>query len=335
MHGVAAFPSVLASALNDRKASLSNIEINHLHIESANPCSGKPFFIDNYFIGKNQRKQVEEGRSSLIPCFLSELPKLMRSGTRKPRVAFLNLSEPDKHGFCSLGVESCTAYAAAETCDVIVAQINPNVPRTHGQTFVHYNSIDLVVSVNQPLPEYKTNVTGPIETAIGNHIANLIPNNSTLQMGIGSIPNAVLSCLTNHQNLGIHTEMFSDGVIPLVEKGIITNSHKKIHRDKLVTSFVMGKKSLYDFVDDNPSIFFGDIQRVNDPHEISKNNKVVAINSAIEIDLTGQVCADSVGMRMISGVGGQVDFERGAALSRGFLQYLNRWNSNYLLTIRE
>jgi acyl-CoA hydrolase len=235
----------------------------------------------------------------------------------RPNVSFVNVSIPDKHGYCSLGVESCTAYAACETSDIIIAQINPHMPRTHGQTFIHYNSFDAVVPVDVPLPEYPNQPLGKVELAIGKHIAELVPNGATLQMGIGNIPNAVLHSLKSHKDLGIHTEMFSDGVIDLLQNGIITNTKKSVCKGKTLTSFIMGSKRLYDFVDDNPAIVFGDIQSVNDPIEISKNDKVVAINSAVEVDLTGQVCADSVGMKMISGVGGQVDFERGAALSKG------------------
>ncbi|KAI8892582.1 acetyl-CoA hydrolase/transferase [Globomyces pollinis-pini] len=321
MHGVAAFPSALATALSKRSSELTNIEINHLHCEILNPCSSldvkDSFFIDNYFIGSNQRKAVAEGRSSLIPCFLSELPKLMRSGIRRPDVAFLNVSPPDKHGFCSLGVEICTAFAAAETATTVIAQINPHMPRTHGQSFVHINTFDSIVHVDDPLPELSVKEPKDVEKAIGKYLAELIPDGATLQMGIGGIPNAVLACLENHKDLGIHTEMFSDGILPLIEKGVITNAKKSFSPNSVVTSFIMGSKKLYDFVDDNPEVLFKDIAIVNDPVIIAMNPKVTAINAAIEVDITGQVCADSVGHRMISGVGGQVDFERGAALSVG------------------
>ncbi|KAJ3272924.1 hypothetical protein HDV01_005121 [Terramyces sp. JEL0728] len=322
MHGVASFPTVLASALAKRR-ELRNVEIDHLHIIPENPCSTTElkdsFFVSNYFIGPNQRKQVAEGISSLIPCFLSDLPKLMRNGVRSTDVAFLNVSTPDKHGFCSLGLEVCTALAAVETAKLVIAQINPNVPRTHGQSFVHINSFDAIVDVNEPIPEIAPAKASPVELAIGKHLAELIPDGATLQMGIGGIPNAVLECLKNHKNLGIHTEMFSDGVIALIESGVVNNSQKFHFPHTTVTAFAMGTKRLYDFVDDNPSIHFNDISVVNDPSVIGKNPKVTAINAAVEVDITGQVCADSVGSRMISGVGGQCDFEYGASISKGGL----------------
>jgi acyl-CoA hydrolase len=327
MHGVAAFPNILAQALAKR-TDVESLEINHLHVETKgeHPFS-KPEFRDrfsvaNYFIGKNQRKAVQEGYSTLIPCFLSELPKLMRSGIRRPDVALLNVSPPDKHGYCSLGVEVCTAYAAAETAKLVIAQINPKMPRTHGQSFVHMNSFDVIVDGDEELPALLVGKPGDVEQRIGHHLAALIPDGATLQMGIGGIPNAVLECLTNHKNLGIHTEMFSDGVLPLLESGVITNWEKVFNQGSTVTSFIMGSKKLYDFVDDNPSVVFKDVSTVNDPHIIGQNPKVCAINSAVEVDLTGQVCADSVGTRMISGVGGQVDFERGAAISKGGLPFI-------------
>jgi acyl-CoA hydrolase len=322
MHGVAAFPRILADALSKRKGELSNVEISHLHIEHENPCSSSDmkdsFLVNNYFIGHNQRNLVAQGLSTLTPCFLSELPKLMRRGIRAPDVAFLNVSPPDKHGFCSLGVESCTAYAAAETSKILIAQINRSVPRTHGQTFLHYDSFDAVVQVDDPLPEKPAGrELGSIPLAIGKYLAELIPNGATLQMGIGAIPDGVLQSLSNHKDLAIHTEMFSDGVIDLYERGVITNRFKAHYPNRIVTSFVMGSKRVYDFVDDNPMVLFNDIEWVNDPHIIRQNPRVAAINSAVEVDLTGQVCADSVGERLISGVGGQLDFERGAALSEG------------------
>ncbi|RKP20435.1 hypothetical protein ROZALSC1DRAFT_28075, partial [Rozella allomycis CSF55] len=321
MHGIAAFPTVLAQELSLRAGELSNVEINHLHIEHDNPCSKSEyknaFKTKNFFIGANQRKAVAEGISSLIPCFLSELPKLMRMGIRRPDVAFLNVSPPDKHGFCSLGVEVATAYAAVETAKVVVAQINPNVPRTHGHAFIPYKALDYAVHVDEPIHALEKKEPSEIEKQIGKHLAALIEDGATLQMGIGAIPNAVLSCLKDHKDLGIHTEMFSDGVMDLISRGVINNSKKTFFPDRIVTSFIMGSNDLYKFVDDNPEVMFMDVAIVNDPRIIGTNPKVTAINAAVEVDLTGQVCADSVGTRMISGVGGQVDFERGAALSPG------------------
>ncbi|KAJ3300095.1 hypothetical protein HK104_004564 [Borealophlyctis nickersoniae] len=242
------------------------------------------------------------GTGSYVPVFLSEVPKLMRSGLLRPDVAFLNVSRPDRHGYCSLGVEVAAALPAAETAPKLISQINP---------------FDYVVECNEPLPQQQVTQATDIEARIGKHIAALVPDGATLQMGIGAIPNAVLRELKDHKDLGIHTEMFEEGAIDLIENGAITNLKKTFLPGKLVTSFVMGTNRVYDFVNDNPTIAFLDSSVTNDPVIIGSNKNVVAINSAIEVDLTGQVCADSVGTRHISGVGGQIDFERGAALSEG------------------
>ncbi|ORX98996.1 acetyl-CoA hydrolase/transferase family protein [Basidiobolus meristosporus CBS 931.73] len=339
LHGVAAFPRTLALGLAKRYKELKNVECIHIHIESPNPMCPltattemadqfpvpptleemkSAFFVNNFFVGPNQRAAVREGLSSYVPCFLSELPALMRKDITRPNVALLNVSPPNKHGYVSLGVEVCTAVAAVETADIVIAQINPNMPRTHGDGLININHFDYIVpDVDEKLPEHHTGAMTQADRDIGRIIAGLIDDGSTLQMGIGAIPNAVLSSLTNHKNLGVHTEMFQEGLIPLMEKGIITNRNKKFLPGKVVTSFVIGGQRLYDFIDDNPEISFVDVTVTNDPVVISKNPKVAAINAAIEVDITGQVCADSVGTRHISGVGGQVDFERGAALSEG------------------
>ncbi|KAI9341775.1 acetyl-CoA hydrolase/transferase family protein [Zopfochytrium polystomum] len=306
-----------------RAAELEDVEFCHLHLEKPNPCSkpehARSFFTNNFFVGANQRKNVALGVSSYVPTFLSEIPLLMRRGLVRPDVALINVSPPDRHGYVSLGVEVATALPAVETATTVIAQINPNMPFTTGYSFVHMNALDYICNVDEPLPERATNPPNDVESRIGSVIAGLISDGATLQMGIGAIPNAVLAGLKTHRNLGIHTEMFEEGVIPLVESGVVTNLNKTFLPGKTVTSFIMGTRRLYDFVDQNHSVAFMDASVTNNPRIIGSNPKVTAINSAIEVDLSGQVCADSVGTKMVSGVGGQVDFERGAALSQGGL----------------
>jgi acyl-CoA hydrolase len=242
---------------------------------------------------------------------------LFRRGLMPVDIALIQVSPPDTHGFCTLGISVDIAQAVLEHSSIVIAQINEHMPRTHGDGFIHVDKIDFGVIHNTPLPEYHGPKLSSIHTAIGNNVASLIEDGATLQMGIGAIPDAVLHSLTNHKHLGIHTEMFSDGIIPLVEKGIIDGSNKKVHPGKVVTGFAMGTQKLYDFVDDNPAIVFLDIAYINDTNVIRRNPKVTAINSAIEVDLTGQICADSIGSSIYSGVGGQMDFIRGASLSQG------------------
>ncbi|KAI9353811.1 acetyl-CoA hydrolase/transferase family protein [Obelidium mucronatum] len=324
VHGVAATPLTLLQALEKRAPELKDVEFCHLHLEKANPCAdakyADSFFTNNFFIGANQRKLVAQGLSSYVPTFLHEVPLLMRRGLVRPDVALLNVSPPDKHGFVSLGVEVATSLPAVETAKTLIAQINPNVPRTHGDSFVHINCLDYICHVDEKLPETgRLSSPTEVEARIGKIIAGLVTDGSTLQMGIGAIPNAVLAGLKSHKDLGIHTEMFQEGVIPLIQSGVVTNLRKNFLPGKILTSFIMGTQNLYNFVDDNPSVHFADASIANNPTIIASNPKVTAINSAVEVDLTGQVCADSVGHKMISGVGGQVDFERGAALSPGGL----------------
>ncbi|KAJ3076636.1 hypothetical protein HDU98_001645 [Podochytrium sp. JEL0797] len=314
----------LLRALEKRGPELKNVEFIHLHLNQPNPCATQElrdsFFTNNFFVGPNQRKLVGQGVSSYVPLFLSECPLVMREGYLRPDVAFINVSPPDQHGFVSLGTEVALAFPAVETAKIVVAQINPRVPRTHGASFVHMDCLNYVCHVDEPLfsagPE---KAPTEVEARIGSTIANLVSDGATLQMGIGSIPNAVLAGLKNHKGLGVHTEMFQEGLIPLIESGVVTNWNKKFIAGKVVTAFIAGSQRLYDYVDDNPLIYFEDASVVNNPVVIARNPKVTAINSAIQVDLTGQVCADSVGQRQISGVGGQVDFERGAALSEGGL----------------
>lgn len=320
VHGVAAVPQTLLAALAKRAPSLRDVEFVHLHLEKENPCEkaelSESFFTNNFFIGANARSNVAHGTGSYIPVFLSEVPLLMRRGLVRPDVALVNVSLPDKHGYVSLGVEVATALPAVETAPIIIAQINPNMPFTSGSSIVHYDSLDYVCHVDEKLPVKIPVSPNDVEKRIGNIIAGLIPDGATLQMGIGAIPDAVLANLKHHRNLGIHTEMFQDGVIDLLQDGVVTNLEKTFIPGKTLTTFVSGSQRLYDFVDGNHSIVFMDSSVVNNPRIIGSNPKVTAINSAIEVDLTGQVCADSVGTKMMSGVGGQVDFERGAALSR-------------------
>jgi len=260
---------------------------------------------------------VAEGRADFIPAFLSDIPDMMRS-VLPIDVAMVQVSPPDIHGYCTLGTSVDVARTAVNCAKIIIAQVNPQMPRTHGDGMIHTDRFTAMVFHDEALPEvnYAASVTEE-ELKIGNHVAGLIEDGSTLQVGIGAIPDAVLKALNGHKNLGMHTEMFSDGVIDLFEKDIINNSKKKIHPNKLVTSFALGTKKLYNYINDNPAIAFLDIDYVNDPHVIRRNPKVIAINSAVEVDITGQVCADSIGSYQFSGIGGQMDFMRGAALSEG------------------
>lgn len=265
-----------------------------------------------FFVGGNTREAVQEGRADFTPVFLSEIPGLLRT-TMPIDVALVQVSPPDKHGFCSLGVSVDVVKVAVETARVVVAEINPQMPRTHGDAFIHVSKLSSIVEVDHPLPELVAEPFDETCRAIGEHVAALVRDGDTLQLGIGAIPNAALAALGNHKDLGIHTEMFSDGVVDLVEKGVITNARKTHRRGKLVTTFVMGTKRLYDFVHDNPLIEMRPSQYANDPAIVAKNRGMVSINSALAVDLSGQVCADSIGSRIYSGVGGQVDFIRGAA----------------------
>jgi len=257
------------------------------------------------------------GRADYIPIFLSEIPHLFNRGIINLNAALVQVSPPDKHGYCSLGVSIDATRAAILNADMVIAQINKNMPRTHGDGLIHMREIDYAIESDEPLPEHHPAELSDVELKIGRFCADLVENGATLQMGIGNIPDAVLASLTNHKNLGVHTEMFSDGLIPLLESGVVNNSKKRVHPGKVVSSFAMGTRNLYDFMDDNPLIQMLDCAYVNDTAVIRRNPKVTAINSAIEVDLTGQVCADSIGTYQYSGVGGQMDFIRGASLSEG------------------
>lgn len=321
IHSVAAAPQALVNAMTERAPELSNVEIVHLHTEGDAPYAKAElkdsFHVNVFFVGANVRPGIQEGHCNYIPVFLSEVPNLFRKGVLPLDVALLNVSPPDQHGFCTLGVAVDVARAAFETAKCVVAQINPQMPRTQGDALIHVNDIDFMVEVDEPLHEVEMPTLTDVDRAIGRHIAAIIDDGATIQMGIGSIPNAVLASLGDHKDLGVHTEMFSDGVIPLVEKGVINGRLKVKHPGRIVSGFVMGTRKLYDFIDDNPQVLMLDIGYVNDTSVIRRNPKVTAVNSAIEVDLTGQVCADSIGMRQYSGVGGQMDFIRGASLSEG------------------
>lgn len=319
--GAAMTPNELIDALCDRHQELENVEIVSIHTEGdakyTLPPYNSTFHLNSCFVGGNVRKSVNTPYADYVPVFLSEIHRLFYDGYLPIDVVFVQVSPPDKHGYCSLGVSVDVALPAVRSGKTILAQINPSVPRTHGTGIVHIDDIALACEVDRPIHEHPPTPIFEIEEQIGRNVAELIDDGATLQMGIGNIPDAVLSNLGNHKNLGIHTEMFSDGVLPLLENGVITGKEKAVKRGKIVSCFAVGSRKLYDFIDDNPICDFRDAGYTNDTARIRRNPKVTAINSAIEIDLTGQVCADTIGSYQFSGVGGQMDFIRGAALSKG------------------
>lgn len=319
--GAAMTPNTVIDALCERYKELSNVEIIQIHTEGSAKYTLEPyksaFRINSCFVGGNIRDAVNYSNGNYIPIFLSEIHLLFRRNILPLDVAIVQVSPPDKHGYCSLGTSVDVALPAVQTAKKVIAQINPMVPRTHGDGIIHINDIYYAVEVNTPIHTSEICEISKVEESIGKNVAGLIEDGATLQMGIGNIPNAVLNNLFNHRRLGIHTEMFSDGILPLLEKGVITGEDKEVKTGKIVTSFAVGSRKLYDFIDDNPLIHFKEAAYTNDTAIIRKNPKVTAINSAIEIDLTGQVCADTIGIRQYSGVGGQMDFIRGASLSNG------------------
>jgi len=322
IQGSAATPTVLLRAMLKRKDELRRVElvsITTLGDVNFNPAElDDSFFFNSLFVSANVREMVNSDHGDYVPVFLSEIHLLFEKGILPIDIALIHVSPPDKHGFCSLGTSVDISRSAIKHAEHVIAQVNPLMPRTHGDGIIHVSEINALVEVNEALPEISyANKIDKNKLAIGKLCAELIEDRSTLQMGIGGIPDAVLSCLHNHKDLGIHTEMFSDGILPLVEKGVITNAYKNKHRGKIVTGFAVGTRKLYDFIDDNPQVAFLDIDYVNDTKVIRANPKVVAINSALEIDITGQICADAIGTYQFSGVGGQMDFIRGAALSEG------------------
>jgi len=319
--GNCSVPQVVLKALTARARSLDNVELVRVLSIGAAPYADASLAghlrINTLFISDSVRAAVNEGRADFTPCHLSQIPHLFSSGALPIDVALIQVSPPDEHGFCSYGVEVGVTKTAAEHARIVIAEINPRMPRTLGDSFIHISKIDYAVPASYKLPEVSMGEPTELSKQIGKHVAELIEDGSTLQMGIGAIPDGVLAYLRDKKDLGIHTELFSDGVIDLYEAGVITNEKKNLHPGKIVAGFVLGTQRLYDFIDNNPVIELHPTEYVNDPYIISQNAKMVAINSAIEVDLSGQVCADSIGTRLYSGVGGQVDFIRGAARSRG------------------
>lgn len=322
VHGSAATPLVLMRALFARAAELNKVELVSIstigELDLQQPEVQRAFFMNSLFVSDNVRTAVNGPHGDYVPVFLSEIPLLFDRGVLPLDVALLHVSPPDAHGFCSLGVSVDVARSAVRNAKVLIAQVNPRMPRTHGEGMVHNSRFAAMVEVDEALPEvnYASSI-GPVEERIGALCSDLIEDGSTLQMGIGAIPDAILRGLKNHKDLGVHTEMLSDGLLPLLDGGVITGRYKRRHPGRVVTSFALGTRALYDRIDDNPLFAFLDTAYVNSGHVIRQNPKVVAINSAIAVDLTGQVCADSIGTRQYSGVGGQMDFMRGAALSDG------------------
>ncbi len=320
IHGASATPTPLIQALCAR-GDLENVTVYHLHTTGHGPftephCKAGIFSV-SLFTGSTMRGPISEGKADFMPVFLSDIPRLFLSKAIPLDVALLQLSPPSKHGDCTLGTSVDAALAASMSAKTLVAEINAQMPRTHGHSVVHLADLGAFTLTDRPLEVAEPGAQGPVESRIGELIADLVEDGSCLQLGIGGIPDAVLARLGNKHELGVHTEMFSDGLIPLMENGVITNRLKKIHAGRTVCSFVTGTKKLFDFVDDNQHVEFHPCDRTNDTSLIRKNDKVVAINSAIEIDLSGQVCADSMGHRIYSGIGGQMDFIRGAAVSEG------------------
>lgn len=321
LHGSAATPIHLIKEMIAQKERLRNVELVSISLQGIDlngPELEGHFFINSMFVSASNRKAINHGNGDYIPVFLSEIPLLFRRGILPIDVAIIQVSPPDHHGYCSLGTSVDIVREALDAAKCVIAQVNPRMPRVHGDAFIPFSLFDAAIWVEEELPEISyADGNQAVSDRIGKIVAELVEDGATLQLGIGTIPDAVLSNLTNHKNLGLHTEMFSDGAIPLILNGTINNSKKNVVQDYCVTSFMMGTSKLYTFVNDNPIVKALDISFVNDPRVISQNPRVTAINSAIEIDVTGQVCSDSIGTYQYSGIGGQVDFIRGAALSEG------------------
>lgn len=319
VQGGAATPSALLDALTGRSSELRDVGVIHFHTEGPAPHMA-PEMAGSFrhralFIGANAREAVNAGRADYVPIFLSDVPELFSSGVLPLDAVLINVSPPDAHGFCSLGTSIDATLAATRAAKTVIAQLNRSMPRTLGDSFIHQDEIDLAVQVDQPPYEHVEGPIGDVERRIGEHVAELVPDGATLQMGIGSIPAAVGIALRDKRDLGIHTELFTDSVLDLVEAGAVTGSRKEINRGKIVTAFLMGTRRLYEFVDNNPMIEMRPVNYTNDTTVIRRFRRMIAVNSALSIDLTGQVAADSIGTRFYSGVGGQMDFMRGAALS--------------------
>lgn len=320
---VSAYPVILGEALARRgdTGELKDVRIHHLHTEGDAPYTHEKyngvFFTQSFFVGANVRKDTQSGWADYIPVFLRETQKLYRSGVLPCDVAMIQVSPVDKHGYVSLGTSVDATLAAVECAKTVIAVMNPNVPRAWGNSIIPADVVDIWVEDDTPLTPAKPAEPNDVDLKIGEYVAELVEDGACLQMGIGAIPNAVLARLGNHKNLGVHTEMFSDGLLPLIKSGVVNGLNKRYRRGRIVSTFLMGTKELYDFIDDNPGIYMTDVKYSNDPQIIGKNPKVCAINSALQIDLTGQVCADSIGTKFYSGVGGQIDFVDGANLSEG------------------
>ncbi len=321
IQAAAAAPQALINAMTERSDELRNVEVCHLHTEGdapyANPELKKSFHVNSFFLGPNVRHTLEAGNGSYTPVFLSELPILFKRNIIDIDVTLIQVSTPDKHGYCSLGTTVMATIAAIHNATHVIAQINSNMPRTHGDGIIHISELDSFVEVDEEIFQIKIPEVTEVENKIGGYIAEMIDDRSTLQMGIGNIPNAVLQRLENHKDLGLHSEMISDGVIDLILKDVINGNYKGVNPGRAMATFLLGTKKLYDYVDDNPFIELRTADYVNDVSIIRRNPKMIAINSAVEVDLSGQVCADSIGTKLYSGVGGQVDFIRGASLSEG------------------
>lgn len=321
VHGASATPRALLEALVEDAQRLRNVELVHLHTVGpatyAEERFRENFRLSPFFVGANLRAAAKSGRIDYLPCLLSEIPQLLKSGRLPIDVALIHVSPPDRHGFCTLGTSVDIARAAVDTAKIVIAQINRQMPKIHGDGFIHVDRISSAIEIDEALPEEPVHSATGAELTIANHVASLVEDGSTLQTGIGAIPAATLGALKQHRRLGIHTETWTDAALELILCGAVDNSEKRVHRGCTVSGFLTGSKALYDFVDDNPSVIQLDVGYVNNPATIARNPKVVAINSAVEVDLTGQICADSIGTRMISGAGGQMDFIRGASLSEG------------------
>jgi len=323
MTGNCSVPQVVIGALVRRAPELTNIELVQVltfgKAAYAAPELAEHIRINTFFISDTQRAAIQEGRGDFTPCFLSEIPLLFKNGNLPIDVALIHVSPPDEHGFCSFGVEISVTKTAAQSAKYVIAEVNPKMPRTLGDSFIHVSKLNHIVEVDYELPEVNMAATSDLSIQIASKVAALIPDGATLQTGIGAIPDSVLRQLTDRKHLGVHTELFSDGVIDLVEKGVIDGERKSLHPGKIIAGFMVGTKRLYEFVHDNPIIEMHPTEYVNDPFIVAENDRMVAINSAIEVDLTGQVCADSIGPRFYSGVGGQVDMIYGASRSKGGL----------------
>ncbi len=321
MSGNAATPYILLNALARRKDELKNVEVTHVLLLGDDPLSGPEmeghFRHRSLFVGPADRRAVNEGRADYVPIFLYEIPDLFSSGILPIDVAIVHTSPPDEHGFLSFGVETVATKAAVENARTVIAQVNEKMPRVLGDAFVHISRVKKIVEVSEELPTLELGEFSEVEKKIGRSIADLVEDGSTIQLGIGGIPNAVLFFLKDKRDLGIHSEMCSDGMMEAIEAGVVTGSKKTLHKGKVIATFVMGTKKLYDYVDNNPIFELHPVNYTNDPFVIAQNEKMVAVNSALEVDLTGQVCSDSIGYQIYSGFGGQVDFIRGAARSKG------------------